>query len=102
MTSAVGTKKNTAAMSQRLIEEGPLCAAAAIQRGPRTVAMLKSRTSHKPMTRGSLGRRPGMELTWLTMARGLHLWALMRNARRDRRGQFAAIGDAGWSMPSRL
>ena len=49
MTSAPGTKKNTAARTQRLMDEVPLCPAAAIQRGPSTVAMLKSRTSQKPM-----------------------------------------------------
>ena len=49
MTSAPGTKKKTAASTQRLMEEVPLCPAAAIQRGPRTVAMLNSRTSQKPM-----------------------------------------------------
>jgi len=43
-------------MTHRLIEEAPLCAAAAIQRGPSTVAMLKSSTSQKPMTRGNCGR----------------------------------------------
>src|ERR1700741_491848 len=50
MTSAEGTKKNAAASTQRLIEEVPLCAAAAIQRGPSTVAMLKNRTSQKPIS----------------------------------------------------
>ena len=49
MTSAPGTKKKIAAMAQRLIEEVPLWPAAAIQRGPRTVAMLNSSTSQKPM-----------------------------------------------------
>ncbi len=49
MTSAPGTKKKTAARTQRLMEEVPLWPAAAIQRGPRTVAMLNSRTSQKPM-----------------------------------------------------
>src|SRR4029077_258720 len=43
-------------MIHRLIEEAPLCAAAAIQRGPSTVAILKSSTSQKPMTRGNCGR----------------------------------------------
>ena len=42
-------KKKTAASSQRLIDEVPLCPAAAIQRGPKTVAMLNSNTSQKPM-----------------------------------------------------
>src|SRR5438309_8160300 len=55
MTSAVGTKKKTAAMIHRLMEEAPLCAAAAIQRGPSTVEILKSSTSQKPMTRGNCG-----------------------------------------------
>jgi hypothetical protein len=49
MTRAPGTKKKTAAMIQRLMEEVPLCPAAAIQRGPTTVAILKRRTSQKPM-----------------------------------------------------
>ncbi len=50
MTIADGTKKKTAAKTHRLIEEVPLCAAAAIQRGPSTVAMLKKRTSQKPIS----------------------------------------------------
>src|ERR1039458_3222492 len=49
MTKAPGTKKKTAASIQRLMEEVPLCPAAAIQRGPRTVAILNSSTSQKPM-----------------------------------------------------
>src|SRR5258708_37460984 len=49
ITSAPGTKKKTAARTHKLIEEVPLCPAAAIQRGPRTVAMLKSNTSQKPI-----------------------------------------------------
>ncbi len=61
MTSAPGTKKKTAASTQRLMEEGPLWPAAAIQRGPRTVAMLKRSTSQKPMLLRScdLGSRGG-------------------------------------------
>ena len=51
ITSEDGKKKNTADKTHKLIEEVPLCAAAAIQRGPRTVAMLKSSTSQNPMTR---------------------------------------------------
>ena len=66
MTRAPGTKKNRAAMTHRLIEEVPLWLAAAIQRGPRTVAMLKSR--HIPEAHrfsqlrfgvGRCGRRKG-------------------------------------------
>ena len=49
MTRAPGTKKKTAASSQRLMDEVPLWPAAAIQRGPRTVAMLNRSTSQKPM-----------------------------------------------------
>src|SRR5215831_9913323 len=49
ITRAPGTKKKTAARAQRLIDDVPLCPAAAIHRGPSTVAMLKSRTSQKPM-----------------------------------------------------
>lgn len=49
MTSAPGTKKNNAAMIHKLMEDGPLCPAAAIHRGPRTVAILNSRTSQKPI-----------------------------------------------------
>src|SRR6476646_10966107 len=51
MMSAVGRKKNTAASTHKLMDEVPLCAAAAIQRGPSTAAMLKSSTSQKPMAR---------------------------------------------------
>ncbi len=49
MTRAPGTKKKTAAITHRLIEELPLWPAAAIQRGPSTVAMLNSSTSQNPM-----------------------------------------------------
>src|SRR5260221_13233276 len=51
MMRAVGRKKSVAASTHRLMEEVPLCAAAAIQRGPRTAAMLNSRTSQKPIAR---------------------------------------------------
>src|SRR5712675_2551613 len=51
MISAVGRKKSTAASTQRLMDDVPLCAAAAIQRGPSTAAMLNSSTSQKPMAR---------------------------------------------------
>src|SRR6476660_6790971 len=53
MISAVGKKKNTAASTHKLMDEVPLCAAAAIQRGPSTAAMLNSSTSQKPMARRS-------------------------------------------------
>src|SRR5580700_10518184 len=49
MTNAPGTKKKSAAITHRLMEEVPLWPAAAIHRGPRTVAMLKSSTSQKPI-----------------------------------------------------
>src|SRR3984957_3463338 len=55
MTSAPGTKKKIAASIQRLMDEVPLCPAAAIQRGPRTAAMLKSSTSQKPMALRNCG-----------------------------------------------
>src|SRR6478609_1392643 len=51
MISAVGRKKNTAASTHKLMDDVPLCAAAAIQRGPSTAAMLNSSTSQKPMAR---------------------------------------------------
>src|SRR5437763_3051889 len=53
MMSAVGKKNSTAASTHRLIDDVPLCAAAAIQRGPSTAAMLNSSTSQKPITRRS-------------------------------------------------
>src|SRR5215471_3063528 len=53
MTSAVGRKKRSAASIHRLMEEVPLWAAVAIQRGPRTAAMLNSSTSQKPISRRS-------------------------------------------------
>ncbi len=53
MISAVGRKKNTAAKNHKLMDDVPLCAAAAIQRGPSTAAMLNSSTSQKPMARRS-------------------------------------------------
>src|ERR1700684_3375665 len=55
MTRVVGTKNSPAASTHRLIDELPLCAAAAIHRGPSTVTMLNSRTSQNPITRGSFG-----------------------------------------------
>ena len=58
MTNAPGTKKKSAAITHRLIEEGPLWPAAAIQRGPSTVAMLNSITSQKPMVLRSSGLEP--------------------------------------------
>src|SRR6266568_6055749 len=49
MTNAPGMKKKTAARAHKLIDDVPLCPAAAIQRGPSTVATLKSNTSQKPI-----------------------------------------------------
>src|SRR5208282_2010499 len=49
MTKAPGTKKNNAAITHKLMDDVPLCPAAAIHRGPSTVAMLKSNTSQKPI-----------------------------------------------------
>src|SRR6266404_7107468 len=66
MTIADGKKKKTAASTQRLIEEVPLWAAAAIQRGPKTVAMLKRSTSQKPISRQSWLRGSGEAPAWLT------------------------------------
>src|ERR1043165_7163002 len=51
MMSAVGRKKNTAANTHKLMDDVPLWAAAAIQRGPSTAAMLNRSTSQKPMAR---------------------------------------------------
>src|SRR5262249_12012227 len=45
--------KKSAARTQRLSDDVPLWAAAAIQRGPRTAAMLKSSTSQRPISRRS-------------------------------------------------
>ena len=53
ITNVVGRKKNIAASTHRLIEDVPLCAAAAIHRGPSTDATLKSSTSQNPITRRS-------------------------------------------------
>src|SRR5580765_7717724 len=50
MTIAVGTKKKIAAITHKLMDDVPLCAAAAIHRGPSTVAMLKSSTSQNPIS----------------------------------------------------
>src|ERR1700722_9471471 len=49
MTNAPGTKKKNAASTHKLIDDVPLWPAAAIHRGPSTVAILKSRTSQKPI-----------------------------------------------------
>ena len=51
--SAVGKKKSVAARTHRLIDDVPLWAAAAIQRGPSTIAILKRRTSQNPIVRRS-------------------------------------------------
>src|SRR5215467_13909225 len=69
MTSAIGTKNKTAAKTHKLIEEVRLCAAAAIHRGPRTVAMLKSRTSQKPISRQSCVRGSAEPFPWLKGSR---------------------------------
>src|SRR4051794_39113674 len=73
MTKAPGTKKKTAARIQRLMEDGPLWPAAAIQRGPSTVAMLKSSTSQKPIVlrncafglAGGAGIVIGLRCAWI-------------------------------------
>src|SRR6266446_5502167 len=49
MTNAPGTKKKNAASTHKLMDDVPLWPAAAIQRGPSTVAILKSKTSQKPI-----------------------------------------------------
>src|ERR1700758_1540649 len=71
MTSADGTKNTPAATTHKLIEEVPLCAAAATQRGPKTVAILKSNTSQKPMAFGSclMGSGGFPPVAWLTESR---------------------------------
>src|SRR6266436_6689118 len=70
ITSAEGTKKNTAAIIHKLIEEGPLCAAAAIQRGPSTVAKLNSRTSQNPISlHNCLMGSAEPFMAWLTESR---------------------------------
>src|SRR6202035_5268014 len=67
MTIAVGTKKKTAAITHKLIDDVPLCAAAAIHRGPSTVAMLKSRTSQNPISLRNCAMGLAALLTgWLT------------------------------------
>src|SRR5512135_646153 len=67
MISAVGRKNRRAATTHRLMDEVPLCAAAAIHRGPSTAAMLNSSTSQKPMARRSsdLGVAVVVWLKWL-------------------------------------
>src|SRR4029077_6124024 len=50
-TNAVGTKNSSAANTHKLIEDCPLRAAAAIHRGPSTVAIQNSSTSQNPITR---------------------------------------------------
>src|SRR6266851_2485959 len=49
MTNAPGTKKKNAASTHKLMDDVPLWPAAAIHRGPSTVAILKSKTSQKPI-----------------------------------------------------
>src|SRR5690349_21679245 len=75
MISAVGRKKRTVAKIHRLMEEGPLWAAAAIQRGPSTAAMLKSRTSQKPIARRSWDLGPaGSGCKRFTSETGYRKW----------------------------
>src|SRR2546423_105482 len=50
VTPARAVKMSSGARIQRLMEELPLCAAAAIQRGPSTVTILNSSTSQKPIS----------------------------------------------------
>src|SRR5215470_1837912 len=71
---AIGTKNKIAARIHKLIEEVPLCADAAIHRGPRTVAMLKRRTSQKPISRHNCVRGSAEPFAWFKgshPARGL-------------------------------
>src|SRR5437762_5254893 len=77
MTRALGKKNRTAAKIQRLIDDVPLCAAAAIQRGPSTAAMLNSSTSQKPISRRSCARASvdgaaggRSELVWIRASGG--------------------------------
>src|SRR6266851_5074837 len=49
MTNAPGTKKKNAASTHKLMDDVPLWPAAAIHRGPSTVAILKRKTSQKPI-----------------------------------------------------
>jgi hypothetical protein len=48
-------KKKAAASSHRVMETGPVCAAAASQRMPMTAAMLNSTRSRRPSSRRSWG-----------------------------------------------
>src|SRR5690348_16542129 len=57
-------------MTHKLIDDVPLWAAAATQRGPRTVAILKSNTSQKPMALGNcLIGSAAPPAAWLTESR---------------------------------
>src|SRR5262252_1990762 len=102
MIKDIGKKKRTAARIQRLIDEVPLCAAAAIQRGPSTAAMLNKRTSQKPMARRSWE-------VWLEVAvlKGhlssatLPVAAAARN-RQDNKKQSAPANPGALSSSSRL
>src|SRR5579863_2050605 len=58
-------KNSTAAITHKLMEDVPLCAAAATQRGPRTVAMLNNKTSQNPMALG---------ICWIGFDSELLLW----------------------------
>jgi hypothetical protein len=49
ITIELGTKNIAPEITHKLMEGAPLCAAAAIHLGPSTEAMLKSRTSQKPI-----------------------------------------------------
>ena len=53
--SVEGMKKKPAASSHRVMETGPVCAAAANQRMPMTAAMLNNTRSRRPSSRRSWG-----------------------------------------------
>ena len=100
---AVGTKNNSAAKIHKLMEDCPLRAAAAIHRGPSTVAMQNSNTSQNPITRGNccfaLETVEDVSLTKSHPVRVMS-WSCRRKLRRYGSGaatnpsQRAEIGDA--------
>src|SRR5580658_5459906 len=82
----VGKKNRTAASTQRLIDDVPLFAATAIQRGPTTDATLNNSKSHGPIARRScfLASAGLCSLTRSRPARGLAHPAAENCGEKDR------------------
>src|SRR5437660_7458321 len=106
MINAMGRKKKVAASTHRLIEEVPLCAAAAIQRGPSTAAMLNSSTSQKPIARRNwdfglaVSRLLAVAILWLAMLQTAREFSSIRRDHSTLPTAFQAdgAGPGGYSI----